>query len=303
MDRLYSPLHYALALVLAALAHFLAPWAIPCNAANPIYDALTGPGVKISAQATLQLPKPALADGLTPQQIRQTIETLLAGKYDWETFTRKSVVSPFFLKISEGAAESAPIIRKIDMYFIAYGSLDSLQGEDYLNRQLNLTGSNDQSDSTGRVKLLKTADLQKRGITASTKPGDPRWIAVSSTLLGKVGISLTTQNIKIEGKDSLIIASVADPRFERDAEYPNSWRSLTIDDTGQRQSGPPQSYAGLGSYVKATQLAEPAGAIFIEYHVAFIEPEGWFHGTNLLRSKLPIVAQNMVRKFRRNLGE
>ena len=43
--------------------------------------------------------------------------------------------------------------------------------------------------------------------------------------------------------------------------------------------------------------------MFIEYHVAFIEPEGWFHGTNLLRSKLPIVAQEMVRKFRRNLGE
>ena len=41
----------------------------------------------------------------------------------------------------------------------------------------------------------------------------------------------------------------------------------------------------------------------MEYHVAFVEPQGWFHGTNLLRSKLPIVAQEMVRKFRRNLSE
>ena len=81
------------------------------------------------------------------------------------------------------------------------------------------------------------------------------------------------------------------------------WQSLTVDDTGKRQTGPPEPYVGLGSYAKATRLAEPAGAIFMEYHVAFVEPQGWFHGTNLLRSKLPIVAQEMVRKFRRNLGE
>ena len=65
----------------------------------------------------------------------------------------------------------------------------------------------------------------------------------------------------------------------------------------------PQPYAGLGSYVKATRLAEPAGAVFIEYHVVFAEPQGWFHGANLLRSKLPIVAQDMVRKFRRKMAE
>jgi hypothetical protein len=276
---------------------------IPCKAANPIYDALTGPGVKVSAQAMLQLPKPALADGLTPEQIRQTIETLLAGRYDWETFTRKSVVSPFLLKISEGAAESGPIVRKIDLYFIAYGSLDSLKGEDYLNRQLNLTGSNDGSDSSARIKVLKTADLQKRGIIGGSQPDDSRWIAVTSSLLGKVRISMTTQNIKSDGKDSLVIASIADPRFEGDSEYPNSWRSLSVDDAGQRQTGRPQPYSGLGSYVRATKLVDPTGAMFIEYHIAFTEPEGWFHGTNLLRSKLPIVAQNMVRKFRRNLGE
>jgi hypothetical protein len=274
-----------------------------CSAANPIYDALTGSGVKISAQDTLQLPKPALPDGLTPQQSRQTIETLLAGKYDWETFTRKAVVSPFLLKISEGTAESGPIVRRIDLYFVAYGALDSLKGEDYLNKQLNLTGSGNQSDSNGQVHLLKADELQKRNITAGGNPADPRWIAVTSTLLGKVRIGLTTQNIKTEGKDSLIIASVADPRFERDPEYPTSWRSITVDDAGQRQVGPPQPYAGLGSYVKATRLGEPAGAMFIEYHVAFIEPQGWFHGTNLLRSKLPIVAQEMVRRFRRKLGE
>jgi hypothetical protein len=274
-----------------------------CPAANAIYDALVGPGVKLATQETLQLPKPVLADGLSPAQQRQVIESLLAGRYDRETFTRKSVVSPFVLKMSEGAAESGPIIRRVDIYLVAFGSFDLLKSEDYLTKQLNLAAHNDQSETNGQAKMLTVDDMQKRNIAAGTKPGDPRWVAVTSTLLGKVKISLTTQNIKTEGKDSVLIASVADPRFANDAEYPNSWRPLTVDDAGKRQTGPPEPYVGLGSYAKATRLAEPAGAIFMEYHVAFVEPQGWFHGTNLLRSKLPIVAQDMVRKFRRNLGE
>ena len=288
---------FALPLLLVVL------FATSCISANAIYDALIGPGVKVSPQQSLQLPKPALEDGLAPAQQRQVIQLLLAGKYDWETFTRKSIVSPFVLKMSEGATESGSTIRKVHIYFVAFGPLDSLKREDYLNKQLNLAGADSQSDSIGQTKLLTADDLRKRNIAAGTNPGDPRWVAVTSTLLGKVRISLTTQNIKTEAKDSVLIASVADPRFTSDAEYPNSWRSLTVDDAGKRQTGPPEPYVGLASYVKATRLTEPASAILIEYHVAFIEPEGWFRGTNLLRSKLPIVAQDMVRKFRRNLGE
>src|SRR4051812_39339391 len=275
----------------------------PCPAANAIYDALVGPGVKVPPQQTLQLPKPAMDDGLAPVQQRKVIESLLAGRYDWDTFTRKSVVSPFVLKISEGAAESGPIIRRVDLYLVAFGSFDSLKSEDYLTKQLNLAAGNEQSDTSGKAKLLTVEDMQKRNIAADKKPGDPRWMSVTSTLLGKVRISLTTQNIRTVSEDSILIASIADPRFVKDAEYPNSWQSLTVDDTGKRQTGPPEPYTGLGSYAKATKLAEPAGAIFMEYHVAFVEPQGWFHGTNLLRSKLPIVAQEMVRKFRRNLSE
>ncbi len=274
-----------------------------CVAENAIYNALIGPGVKVSESETLQLPKPALADDMPADQIRPTIESLLAGKYDWDTFSRKSIVSPFLLKISEGTTESGPITRRVDIYFIAYGSLDPLKQEDYLNKQLNLAGSSEQNDSSAKAKMLTADDLRKRKITPGTSPADPRWVTINSTLLGKVLLNLTTQNIKTEGKDSILIASIVDPRFTGDAEYPNSWHSLTTDDTGKRQTGPAEPYAGLASYAKATRLTDPAGAIFMEYHVVFIEPQGWFNGTNLLRSKLPIVAQDMVRKFRRNLGE
>jgi hypothetical protein len=251
----------------------------------------------------LQLPKPVLADGLAADRQRAAIEAALAGRYDWETFTRKSVVSPFLLKISEDAADARPVVRRVDLYFVAFGTLEGLEGDDYLHKNLSLSATSDDGQSAGQAKILTIDEVRKRGLVKSEQKGGPWWVAANSTLLGKVRINLTTQNLKTETKDSTLIASVADPRFERDAEYPNSWQSLTVDDAGKRQAGPVQPYVGMGSYVKGTRLADPAGAMFVEYHVAFVEPKEWFRGTNLLRSKLPIVAQQMVRTFRRSLRE
>jgi hypothetical protein len=76
---------------------------------------------------------------------------------------------------------------------------------------------------------------------------------------------------------------------------------VTRDDAGRRHFGEAQPYSGFGGYAKATRLIDPPGAIFIEYHAAFAEPQDWFSGTNLLRSKLPILAQMIVRQLRRGL--
>ena len=274
----------------------------PCSAANLIYEGLVDKGLEISSQEMIKLPPPLLKDGLDQSQQQRAIEAILAGKYDWETFTRKSLVGPFVLKIDDESRKSGRIGRRVDLYFVAYGSLATVGGDNFLQDKLNLAAAGEQ-DEGGRVKILSADELTKRGLPSSQMALDPRWVAVDSTLLNKVRINLTTQNLKTETEDSVLIASIADPRFVTDAEYPNCWRSLTSDDAGNRQIGPPQPYTGLGSYAKITRLANPPGAVFVEYHVAFAEPSGWFHGANLLRSKLPIVAQGMVRKLRRNASE
>jgi hypothetical protein len=264
---------------------------------------LVSKGIELSPQETIKLPSSVLGDGLDQTRQQQAIEAILTGKYNWETFTRKSLVAPFLLKIYDEAGESGKIGRRVDLYFVAYGSLATVAGDNYLQDQLNLAAAGDQGGEGGRVKVLSSDELSKRGLPSSQTATDPRWVAVDSTLLSKVRISLTTQNLKTETNDSVLIASVADPRFVADTQYPNCWRTLSHDDAGKRQIGPPQAYFGLGSYAKITRLAQPAGGIFVEYHVAFAEPPGWFHGTNLLRSKLPILAQDMVRKFRRTTSE
>jgi hypothetical protein len=272
-----------------------------CAAQNPIYDALINRGIVVSPQETLKLPPPILADGLNAAAQRKTIEKLLNGRYDWDDFTRRAVVSPILLKIADDDPSAGQLGRRVDLYFVTYGSLDKLGSENFLTDHLNIAAA-DNSDKEGKsAKLLSNDDLAKRNLPSPQQPTDPRWIATDSALLDKVRISATTQNVKTQTSDSVTIASVLDSKFDQDAEYPNTWRPITVDDAGHRQVGAPQPYAGLGSYIKVTRLAEPTGALFIEYHVAFAEPQGWFHGANLLRSKLPIVAQDMVRTLRRYL--
>jgi hypothetical protein len=55
--------------------------------------------------------------------------------------------------------------------------------------------------------------------------------------------------------------------------------------------------------MKITKLKEPAGAIFIEQHIIFAEPTGWFNGANYLRSKLPFAVQKQARNIRGEWGK
>jgi len=272
-------------------------------AANDIYEQLLGPGVPLDAAETIPLPQPKLADGLDAVEQRRAIESLLAGRYEWDEFSRKSVVSPLLLKIDDTTREAGQIGRRVDLYFIAYGTLEVLRDDRKLQEQLNLAAAGETEGEHGGVKVLSSEELAQRGLPSRQGANDPRWVAVEATLLGRVQLNFTTRNAKTEGDKSLVLASLLDERFQGDDEYPNSWRSIAFDDAGRRMIGPPQPYKGLGSYVKATPLAEPAGAVFVEYHLAYSEPEGWFHGANLLRSKLPIVVQDMVRKLRRKMTQ
>jgi hypothetical protein len=285
-----------LVLVLSALAER------SCYGANELLETLVNRGVQLGPQETVLLPKPALDESMPEDAKQQAITALLGGRYDWEAFARKSVVSPFVLKISENDRQAGNIGRQVDIYFVAYGPLSKLAGDDYLQKQLGIAASDSDSANGERARMLTADELAKRGLVDKQGGDDLRWVAVESTFLGKVRISITTRNVKTVTNDTVVVASTVDPRFDQDAEYPNLWRSISADEAGRRQLGPPQRYSGLASYMKATKLGGADDLLFVEYHVAFAEPEGWFNGTNLLRSKLPIVAQDMVRKFRRNLS-
>jgi hypothetical protein len=55
--------------------------------------------------------------------------------------------------------------------------------------------------------------------------------------------------------------------------------------------------------MKITRLHEPKGALFIEYHLIYTEPKGWFNGADPLTTKVPAIIQSEVRTFRQELNK
>jgi hypothetical protein len=264
------------------------------EAANPLYKAMLDPGLVVGPDVRVKLPPPTMPDGLAADKQKAVVAQLIGNDYSYEEFTRKSVVAPNLIRIGDAKVPDpkAPV-RTVDVYFVAYGDFQATEDEKFLDRLVN-TGKGE-----GSGKKLTPEQLAKRNIVL--KPGDEKregYGQVEFDFLEKVKLKLTGHAMWSRLPESVVAAAEIDARFRGDAEFPNQWRPITREG-GQVKVGDPQPYGGAGMYLKITKLAQPAGAMFIEQHVVFAEPTGWFDGANLLRSKLPIAMQTSVRDMRR----
>jgi hypothetical protein len=284
---------------MVAFAAVILVAARPSSAQNPILQDLVTRGVQLPGGAWLRLPPPTLTDEMNAETQRQRIEAVAEERYTWEDLTRRSVMAPFILRLPPDDSSDGSPGRRVDLWFVAYGNLDYFGSEEFLSRQFE-TATQD-TENVSSARLLKDSDLQRRQLPIPSRPEEPRLVAAEITLFEKVRVSATTCTIKTCSEGAIVLASVLDRRFTDDPDFPNLWRPIARDENGNRSIGAPQPYLGLGSYVKATRLAEPRGALLIEYHVAYCEPSQWFDGANLLRSKLPIVAQTAIRSLRKSL--
>lgn len=269
---------------------------------NEVLDHLLAKG-GLPGATDAALPKPAMADGLDRARQRETVAGIVDANHSLEMLQRKSIVAPFILKISgDEAAEKNRTLRRIDLWFIAYGKLDTIADESFWKSVREAAGGDKENRelSSTRTGILSADELKPRGIV---DPDDQRHLMADLTLLNRVRVCATMRAMQTRSADSLTLAAMLDPRFDDDRQFPNCWWPISRDDNGRQRTGAAQLYRTAGWYCKATQLHEPAGALFIEYHVLFDEPTGWFNSANLLRSKLPLVIQEGVRKFRRQLGQ
>ncbi|OWK39373.1 hypothetical protein [Fimbriiglobus ruber] len=259
---------------------------------NPLFKSLIAPGLLVGPDLRAQFPTPTMPDGLDAPKQKAVITALIGDDYAYADFTRKSVVAPQLLKLREvkPSDPTAPA-RGVDVWFIAYGRMEALDDEKFLDRIANAWGGE------GKGTTLTKEDLVKRKID----PGDEkreRFGHIEFDFLDKVRLGATGRVLWSRTDDSVVVAAEIDPRFRGAADFPNQWQPLTKEG-GAVAAGAANPWGGAGFYLKITKLAEPVGALFIEQHVVFAEPTGWFNGANLLRSKLPPVVQNNVRKMRR----
>lgn len=231
-------------------------------------------------------------DAAPPDQRRIIAE--LPGNRPYEEMVRNAIVAPFAMKIEDLENPTGDPLRRVDVWFVAYGSLSQFFDE----RQAVPLVQWARSDKKPSAAVISADELRRYSIVpAGNNRLREQFTYQQGVLFDRVRVGAAYRVMAALEPNAVIIAAVIDPRFNDDDKFPNFWQS--VPESGE--PAPRQRYTTAGAYCKVTPLAEPAGALFVEQHFLFAEPHGWFRGAPLLRSKLPLAVQDSVRQLRRQL--
>jgi hypothetical protein len=266
--------------------------------ANPLFEQMRTRGVVVTEAVKAPLPAPLMAGGLDAAGQQEILKKVVGNRFTVKEFAGKVGTAPHVYNIRKIPAPDAdaPRVFALDVSFVAHGSLDRVADRDFLEGL-------HQKQKDRKVHILTDEEIRKRKLeTDPDKRREERYSHGVFVVLDRVEVSAALHTVVTRHADSLLAATENDPRFAGDSEFPNQWRKITFDDEGRRQLGPARPYTGAGGYLKITHLHEPAGALFVECHMVYNEPKGWFSGADPLTTKLPAIIQSEVRTFRQELN-
>ena len=208
-------------LVLIALAAANGP-----AADNPIFKELTEKGVAMSDGSLVKLPPPILADGLDAAAQRAALAKVADVRSPVNELLKKSYAAPVVVKVRTvpSSKDDGPAVRKIDLWFVIHGDWGTLTSKDFLDSVLK---PKDESKSRIVTKSgeLTAKEIAARKLTATVRKGfEERFVYTTFSLFDRVQIGATRFSVATSSEDSIVAAGCVDPRFDKDADYPNQWR-------------------------------------------------------------------------------
>jgi hypothetical protein len=265
----------------------------PAHQRNPVYAEVLRDGLKAGG-TVVALPAPTLRDGIDDTSRRAALLDVCGSEQAVNDLLRDSVTAPYILKLRD-ARTADSIIRSIDLWFVVRADLDAL---DPLKL---ITQADAKAVEVGNMRfeqrLLTAGDLKPRNRVAQLEGDAPHWfVGLKARLLDRIAFEAVDEVMATRSDDSMVIAARVDPAFNTPGEPTNHWKNLA-------ENGPANPFQGGVSYVKISRLKSKAAAdaLFVEVHAAFAEPEAWFRGAPILRSKFAPVTQDQVRRLRREL--
>ncbi len=266
----------------------------------PLLQRFTETGIAINDQQTCLLPKPSLQAGQDAAARKAILEDLAGGR-GWKNFSRKSVMAPVAIDVKYiKDANGERIGHQAHSAFIVHAALESLKDEELMKQVFGEPEDVEDAEDFV-VEELKEEELESSGIDPVGE--NESYGTIQMPLLKRVIIRGVVHTERLLGDDSVIIVWEIDPRFTSDDSGRNTWALINRDDLGNKQEGEQQPYQGAGGYMVVSRLTELPGACLVESHLVLHEPPEWFRGSNVLRSKLPILMQESARSFRRKLTE
>lgn len=262
-------------------------------AAEPSAD-LANRGVEVVGGSWVPLPEPVVR-----LDVDQSATDLagLAGPAGWERFAADAVTAPVTVAIEPASVDGVRLGHRVRSAFTLRAPLERLRADEALRRSLG--SGEDGKGSTARP--LAAEELREAGITAAA---GEQFVWIELVLLNRVMIRGVVRAVSTERPDGVEVAWQFDPRLGDHERWRATWSRIEDNELGSRAEGPRQSYQGSGGIVTVRRLSAEAGVdlLVVESRAVIGEPEAWFQGSNLLRSKMPLAAQEGVRTLRRRLA-
>jgi hypothetical protein len=272
----------------------------PAHAENSVYRHVLEQGLETGGQK-IQLPPPRLADGQAADVQRAAVREVAGSDRAFEDLLRDSVTAPFIIKVRD-AKTTGGTIRMADVWFVVYAELKEVD----FGQEASRTDQKEVevANMWFQTRLLKDDFFRSIGMEPEAAvPGRNKWYAhVHARLLDRIDFEVTNQVMATQTPDSIVIASRTDPKFAKVPGLVNRWKPLAREAT-KKTDDRARQYEGGMSYAKISRLELKPRAILVEMHMAFVEPDGWFQGNPILRSKFSVVAQDQVRSLRRELAK
>ena len=285
----------AILLVLIQLLGQTVPDQEPAHRRNRVFVDLLRSSPKFGGPE-ISLPAPILRDGMDGNAQQAALLNAAGSEQSRDALLRDSVTAPYVLKVHDTPTNDA-ILRRIDLWFVVRGDLDRLE-------PLAIAGQNtgkpvEVGNMRFESRILSRDELKAKELsTAGEKELSEWFVLVKGRLLGKTSIEAVDEVICSRSEESMVIASRTAQAFDASGPISNRWHGISPDG----QAGLDQPYPGGGCYAKISKLKGVAGALLIEVHCIFNEPRGWFQGEPILRSKFALVAQDQIRRLRRELS-
>lgn len=273
---------------------------------HPIVQALVTEGFEVADGELVPVAPPTLLPGMDAVAQRSALEELF-GEVAWDDYFDRSVNARKLLDIDSADLElDGATVRKLDLVFVAYGKLAVVRDKDLMQSVFGGSRGGDETEAGFKryAESLTAEETQARGFEQQLE-GERRHhlTRYRFALIEKVVIEGLVEG---DGRDfsRLLVESAVSPlKMLEDADYPSVWREIPRGAETDADLEDPEPFRGFAGYLQASELKFEPGALLVECHGVFVEPDGWFNGRNLLASKLPIVVQDNVRDFRRRLAK
>jgi hypothetical protein len=269
----------------------------PAHEANPAYREVLGAGLVLDGTKVI-LPSPILTDGMSADAQRQALEAMAGSAKKVEDLLRDSVSAPFILKVRDIPSRGGTI-RAADLWFAVHADLAAVDPAEAAQR----AGKGEAVEAGNMRFASRGLDAEERKSMGLPDPSSGReWsVRLTGRLLDRIEFEAVDRVAASRSEESLVVASRTLPGGDGPRRVTNRWWPVSRKG-GQFEPGPSAPYEGGGSYAKISALKAHPGALLVEAHFAFSEPREWFDGAPILRSKIGLVAQDQIRRLRREIA-